>query len=185
MIWEPVEWWGCLAGPSKGHGHPYVHSVSHTPSSGSVLDSHGKWSSEHLLTWLVRVEGCWANDFAKCYKAVWFKHNTQSFWLTKHKSPTISQYHFHFWDERRNEFFANNSSLLSWMHNLETKRCFQMTAQCLLALLLQAVPLLGGPPNLLLMAVDNLGWDDVSWHNPSIIMPNLGTLARFVRSNIL
>ena len=53
-----------------------------------------------------------------------------------------------------------------------------MTVQCLLALLFQAVPLLGGPPNLLLMAVDNLGWDDVSWHNPSIIMPNLGTLAR-------
>jgi arylsulfatase A-like enzyme len=28
------------------------------------------------------------------------------------------------------------------------------------------------------MVVDELGWDDVSWHNPSIIMPNLGTLAR-------
>ena len=52
-----------------------------------------------------------------------------------------------------------------------------MTVQCLLALLFQAVPLLGGPPNLLLMAVDNLGWDDVSWHNPEVIMPNLATLA--------
>ena len=102
----------------------------------------------------------------------------QSINLVWRPSLPNSQYHFHFWDERRNEFFANNSSLLSWIHNLETKRRFQMTVQCLLALLFQAVPLLGGPPNLLLMAVDNLGWDDVSWHNPSIIMPNLGTLAR-------
>ena len=35
-----------------------------------------------------------------------------------------------------------------------------------------------GPPNILLIVVDNLGWDDVSWHNPAIIMPNIGTLAR-------
>ena len=56
-----------------------------------------------------------------------------------------------------------------------------MTDPCLLALLLLLpVPLMAGPPNILLMAVDNLGWDDVSWHNPSIIMPNLGTLARYV-----
>ena len=57
-----------------------------------------------------------------------------------------------------------------------------MTDPCLLALLLLLpVPLImAGPPNILLMAVDNLGWDDVSWHNPSIIMPNLGTLARYV-----
>ena len=55
-----------------------------------------------------------------------------------------------------------------------------MIDPCLLALLpLLPVPLLAGPPNILLMAVDNLGWDDVSWHNPSIIMPNLGTLARY------
>ena len=58
-----------------------------------------------------------------------------------------------------------------------------MTDPCLLALLLLLpVPLMAGPPNILLMAVDNLGWDDVSWHNPSIIMPNLGTLARYVLS---
>ena len=50
-------------------------------------------------------------------------------------------------------------------------------------LLLLPGPLMAGPPNILLMAVDNLGWDDVSWHNPSIIMPNLGTLARFVTCN--
>ena len=56
-----------------------------------------------------------------------------------------------------------------------------MTDPCLLALLLLLpVPLMAGPPNILLMAVDNLGWDDVSWHNPAIIMPNLGTLARHV-----
>ena len=59
-----------------------------------------------------------------------------------------------------------------------------MTSPCLLAvLLLLPVPLMAGPPNILLMAVDNLGWDDVSWHNPSIIMPNLGTLARYVTCN--
>ena len=61
-----------------------------------------------------------------------------------------------------------------------------MTDPCLLAyLLLLPVPLMAGPPNILLMAVDNLGWDDVSWHNPSIIMPNLGTLARYAICNKL
>ena len=61
-----------------------------------------------------------------------------------------------------------------------------MTDPCLLALLLLLpVPLMAGPPNILLMAVDNLGWDDVSWHNPSIIMPNLGTLARYASCNKL
>ena len=33
------------------------------------------------------------------------------------------------------------------------------------------------PPNILLMVADDLGWADVSWHNPEVIMPNIATLA--------
>ena len=37
---------------------------------------------------------------------------------------------------------------------------------------------LAARPNVLLLVVEDLGWDDVSWHNPAVIMPNIGTLAR-------
>ena len=39
-------------------------------------------------------------------------------------------------------------------------------------------PATAGPPNILVLVVEDLGWDDVSWHNPAVIMPNIGTLAR-------
>ena len=32
-------------------------------------------------------------------------------------------------------------------------------------------------PNIVMITVENLGWSDVSWHNPEVIMPNLATLA--------
>ena len=32
-------------------------------------------------------------------------------------------------------------------------------------------------PNILIITVENLGWADVSWHNPEVIMPNIATLA--------
>jgi len=33
-------------------------------------------------------------------------------------------------------------------------------------------------PNILMIVADDLGWNDVSWHNPEVIMPNLDKLAR-------
>lgn len=33
------------------------------------------------------------------------------------------------------------------------------------------------PPNILLMVADDLGWADVSWHNPAIATPHLARLA--------
>ena len=33
-------------------------------------------------------------------------------------------------------------------------------------------------PNIILIVPDDLGWNDVSWHNPDIISPNLESLAR-------
>ena len=47
--------------------------------------------------------------------------------------------------------------------------------------LLLALGLWGGQvsglPNILIITVENLGWADVSWHNPEVIMPNIATLA--------
>ncbi|KAA0186804.1 hypothetical protein HAZT_HAZT002128 [Hyalella azteca] len=33
------------------------------------------------------------------------------------------------------------------------------------------------PPHLILIVADDLGWNDVSWHNPEVISPHLGKLA--------
>ena len=35
----------------------------------------------------------------------------------------------------------------------------------------------GHPKNVLMIVADDLGWNDVSWHNPEVIMPNLARLA--------
>ena len=47
--------------------------------------------------------------------------------------------------------------------------------------LLLSLGLWGGPtsslPNIVIITVENLGWADVSWHNPEVIMPNIATLA--------
>ena len=32
-------------------------------------------------------------------------------------------------------------------------------------------------PNIVFLLIDDLGFNDVSWHNPSVIMPNLDRLA--------
>ena len=32
-------------------------------------------------------------------------------------------------------------------------------------------------PNILMITVEDLGWADVSWNNPEVIMPNIATLA--------
>ena len=34
------------------------------------------------------------------------------------------------------------------------------------------------PPNILIMIADDLGYHDVSWHNPAVTMPTLDRLAR-------
>ncbi len=34
------------------------------------------------------------------------------------------------------------------------------------------------PPNILYIIADDLGYNDVSWHDPSVITPNLESLAR-------
>ena len=50
-----------------------------------------------------------------------------------------------------------------------------MTGVCVLLLLLagRAAAL----PNIVIITAEDLGWNDVSWHNPEVIMPNLATLA--------
>ena len=35
-------------------------------------------------------------------------------------------------------------------------------------------------PHILLIVADDLGYNDVSWHNPAMVMPNLDTLARYL-----
>ena len=37
--------------------------------------------------------------------------------------------------------------------------------------------LISSLPNIVMITVENLGWADVSWHNPEVIMPNIATLA--------
>ena len=32
-------------------------------------------------------------------------------------------------------------------------------------------------PNIVYILVDDLGWNDVPWHNPEVLMPNLGAMA--------
>ena len=34
-----------------------------------------------------------------------------------------------------------------------------------------------GAPNIVMITVEDLGWSDVSWNNPEVIMPNIATLA--------
>ena len=34
------------------------------------------------------------------------------------------------------------------------------------------------PPHILLIVADDLGYNDVSWHNPALVTPHLESLAR-------
>ena len=34
------------------------------------------------------------------------------------------------------------------------------------------------PPNIILIVADDLGWNDVSWHNKEMVTPNMERLAR-------
>ena len=34
------------------------------------------------------------------------------------------------------------------------------------------------PPNIVVFLADDLGWNDVSWHNDQVLMPHLGHLAK-------
>ena len=34
------------------------------------------------------------------------------------------------------------------------------------------------PPNIIVIVADDLGYNDVSWHNPDIVSPNMERLAR-------
>ena len=98
---------------------------------------------------------------------------------------TSTQFHSQFDAEKTRSSFGSCKSNQHIQNICRQRRRFKMTCPRLLALLLLPAPLLAGPPNILLIAVDNLGWDDVSWHNPAIIMPNLGTLARYSQHGVL
>ena len=37
----------------------------------------------------------------------------------------------------------------------------------------------GEQPNIIVIVADDLGYNDVSWHNPDIVSPNIDRLARF------
>ncbi|XP_025086916.1 arylsulfatase B-like [Pomacea canaliculata] len=56
---------------------------------------------------------------------------------------------------------------------------------CLLAVLctvMSPLLILGSPPNIIFIVGDDLGWNDVSWHNPVMITPNL---EKFARSGVI
>lgn len=48
---------------------------------------------------------------------------------------------------------------------------------CFVYILMSLIVPNGSLPNILLITVEDLGWNDVSWHNPAVIMPNIATLA--------
>ena len=48
----------------------------------------------------------------------------------------------------------------------------------LVALPAVAVLVAPPPPHILLIVADDLGYNDVSWHNPALVTPHLETLAR-------
>merc|ERR1711936_1144106 len=52
---------------------------------------------------------------------------------------------------------------------------FQSTVATIAALL--AAPC-AGLPNIVFILVDGLGWNDVPWHNPEVLMPNLDLMAK-------
>ena len=49
-----------------------------------------------------------------------------------------------------------------------------------LAFLLSIIPSCSSspPPNIVFIVADDLGYNDVSWHNPDILSPNLARLAK-------
>ena len=47
----------------------------------------------------------------------------------------------------------------------------------LLLILVAGVKWGRGGPNILMITVEDLGWGDVSWNNPEVIMPNIAILA--------
>ena len=56
-----------------------------------------------------------------------------------------------------------------------SKALLHSSALCLYAFF---GPATADPPNILMIVADDLGWNDVSWHNPEVIMPTLDKLAR-------
>ena len=48
----------------------------------------------------------------------------------------------------------------------------------LLCILVSIVSPVLSLPNLVLILADDLGWGDVSWHNPAMLTPNLDLLAK-------
>ena len=57
-----------------------------------------------------------------------------------------------------------------------------MALQVLACTLLAASPTLSSPPthasppNLIILLADDMGWDDVSWHNTGVLTPHLQVL---------
>ncbi|KAM7310972.1 arylsulfatase I isoform X2 [Ixodes scapularis] len=56
-------------------------------------------------------------------------------------------------------------------------RTYVFDMATLLALMASAGSTTSPPPNLVLIVADDLGWNDVPWHNPGILAPNLRRLA--------
>ena len=58
---------------------------------------------------------------------------------------------------------------------------FSCIVPVLLVLLLPtSMRMVGGVPNILFILADDLGYNDVSWHNPDIFSPNLETLGQSI-----
>ena len=66
-------------------------------------------------------------------------------------------------------------------NRLDTRRLTSpamiMTQFWPLVLMAINVARLEAAPNILMISVEDLGWGDVSWNNPEVVMPNIATLA--------
>ena len=66
-------------------------------------------------------------------------------------------------------------------NRLDTRRltspAMLMTQFWPLVLVAINVARLEAAPNILMITVEDLGWGDVSWNNPEVVMPNIATLA--------
>ena len=63
------------------------------------------------------------------------------------------------------------------------KTCLHLNMRCvahysLLSVLLTLVTCDQQPPNIILIVSDDLGYNDVSWHNPAMVTPHMEALVR-------
>ena len=61
--------------------------------------------------------------------------------------------------------------------NTENQKLQMQSKVISVVVMLQLRVSVGKPPNIVVIIADDLGWNDVSWHNPDVVTPNLQKLA--------